>query len=149
MSLYRSHDIQIDNPEIFSAFTLVDITDSGECNPSKSTIPYRQAQNLNSLLQMLNMRSQLLSTNVRIDHNADLSEYNFGITEGKHTVWIMEFAVEQHDLWKKNNDSVYYANNDCNLIPIHTGLNETCDIKNMFITSNDINKNTYFISGTK
>ena len=61
-------------------YTLVDITDTGVNNPKGSTMEFRQAQNLNSLTQVLSMRTQPLHVTVTKIDNASMSEYDFGST---------------------------------------------------------------------
>ena len=56
-------------------YTLVDITDTGVNNPRGSTIEFRQSQNLNSLMQVLSMRTQPLHVTVTKFENTPMSEY--------------------------------------------------------------------------
>ena len=63
-------------PTEYNVFTLVDITDTNESNPKGGTKTYKQAQNLNSLIQCLSMRSQPLYPKVSVLTDQDLNVWS-------------------------------------------------------------------------
>ena len=130
---------------IYRAYTLVDITDTGDRNPSGSTCTYQQAQNFNTIQQILSMRGQLILSDVEIIDVPDVTYYQFGsMYQGSHRVWQLTFASDRPDLWANGNDVLYYARMDCDLTPIHTGLHETARIDDVFKTNDYSSLNLYF-----
>lgn len=127
------------------AFSLVDITNTGNSNPKGQTVEYLQAQNLNTLLQILGMRTQVVISSVTILKDQDLSNYKFGNNySGNGTVWMLKFASEKPDVWDRAASEMFYAYKDCHLTPIHVNLNETVVLENTFITTNTSARNLYF-----
>ena len=49
----------------FIAYTLVDITDSGNSDPKNSSVTFRQAQN-QTIIQALSLRTQLVLSSVDV-----------------------------------------------------------------------------------
>lgn len=75
----------------FAIYTLIDITNSKTTDP-KRRLPYSQAQNLNTILQLIDMRAQPLDW--RVTHvDKDITGEQFGFV-GKHTVWCVEITIE-------------------------------------------------------
>lgn len=130
-----------------SLYTLVDITDTGVNNPKGSTIEFRQAQNLNSLIQVLSMRTQPLYLTVTKLDNVSMSDYAFGSQyKDTHSVWKMTFATDAQDAYRSLDGEYTHLINDCNNVPIHTDLTETIKlIPSSLSTKNDVIKNIYFI----
>lgn len=132
------------NPTEYNVFTLVDITDTNESNPKGGTKSYKQAQNLNSLIQCLSMRSQPLYPKVSVLTDQDLNDYNFGIEfTGTATVWHMRFTSESASIWQHENDRVYYAMLDVDNVPIYTELDESINIYEHKLISRGRAKNIY------
>lgn len=147
MSLYRPNEVLGGDLDFIVAYTLIDITDTGYRNPKGSTVEYRQAQNLNTIIQILSMRTQLVISSVAKLDNQDLSQYNFGSNyNGSHSVWQLKFASEHANVWEKDGDKLYYAAHDCSNAPIHIGLTETVNTPNRFITDDNVDLNLYYIS---
>jgi hypothetical protein len=144
---YRPTEVLTGDTDFFQAYSLVDITDTGFYDPKNSTNPYKQAQNLNSLIQALSLRTQLVLSSVTILTNQDLADYNFGTDyTGLNTIWLFKFASEKVDSWQKGLDNVYFATDDVDKVPIFTGLDETATISNARIDTKSVNsKNLYFI----
>lgn len=143
--LSRPSEVLSGDLEFITAYTLVDITDTGNNNPKGMTLEYKQAQNLNTLIQVLSLRTQLVLSGTHMYESQDLTQYEFGTNySGTHTVWTFRFASEQPEIWKRESNPVYYAERDTNLVPIHTNLNETSSISNFFDTVNTGTKNIYF-----
>lgn len=147
MSLNRPTEVLSGDLDFFWAYTLVDITDTGYSNPKGNVKEHRQAQNLNTLIQILSLRTQLVISSVKILQNQNLSEYNFGTDyTGTHTVWQFKFASEKPDSWKKDTDSVYFAKSDCHGVPVNISLDETINTGNIFDVSSETTLNMYFES---
>lgn len=141
---YRPAEVVSGEVDFYRAYTLVDITDTGNSDPKGNTATFKQAQNLNSLIQTLSLRTQLILSSVSLYTFQDLNDYDFGSNHtGTHSIWTLKFATETTDVWNKDNDGVFLANADCHGIPINTDLDETALISNIFETS-DNNKNLYF-----
>lgn len=128
-------------------YTLVDITDTGVNNPKGSTMEFRQAQNLNSLTQVLSMRTQPLHVTVTKIDNASMSEYDFGSTfKDTHSVWKMAFVTDIEDAYKSGEGDYTHLINDCNNVPVHAELQETIKLNpSSLSTKNTQIKNIYFI----
>ena len=131
-------------PTEYNVFTLVDITDTNESNPKGGTKTYKQAQNLNSLIQCLSMRSQPLYPKVSVLTDQDLNDYDFGMEfTGTATVWHMRFTCEIENAWQRNDDRVYYAILDVDNVPIYSGLNESINVFEQKLISRGRAKNIY------
>lgn len=142
--LNRPGEVLTGNTTFYTAVTLVDITDSGNSDPKNSTPSFRQAQNLNTLIQVLSLRTQLVLSSVDTI-TADLSDYDFGTNySGEHAIWIFKFACETLDVYTKGNDNLYFAKDDADNVPIHLGLSETVDMPAMFNSKSTAEKNIYF-----
>lgn len=141
---YRPAEVLSGDNDFYSAYSLIDITDTGYTNPKDNLVPFKQAQNLNTLIQVLSLRTQLVLSSVELLEAVDINEYNFGSDySGTHNVWIFRFATETADVWRKGNDGLYFANNDCNGVPVHINLDETVATTNYFKTSGN-STNLYF-----
>lgn len=131
----------------YSAFTLVDISNSNITNYKSSDIlGYNQQQNLNTLIQLIGLRSQPIHYTVSVLSTQDLVNYSFGNRfVGLHTVWNLEFVSEHTDVFKYNDDDLYFLNTDCNDVAFTNKLNETVQFTiPVFNTNDEINKNLYF-----
>lgn len=132
----------------FTVFTLVDITDSGVKIPSpKNNIGYNQTQNLHVLIQTIGLRSQPMSLTVNKRENQSMSDYEFGsIFDGtKNTVWAVEFTTEHPYAWYKEGNPVWHLADDCNMVAIISGLDETQQFQSdVFVTEVSTHTNTYF-----
>lgn len=127
------------------AYSLVDITNTEYSNPKGNTLEYQQAQNLNTILQILGMRTQIVLSSVTVLEDQPMSDYKFGSEyTDNHTVWILKFASEKTGAWDRGATEMFYAYKDCHLTPIHADLNETAAIEHTFITTNTAHRNLYF-----
>ena len=132
-----------------SAFTIVDITDSGDSNPKGNSKTYRQSQNTNTLIQVLSMRTQLVLSSVTKLTSQDLADYDFGTNYiGTGTVWQLKFASEHDRTWQRDSDPVYWATTDCLGVPVNNSLDETHNTIAYFETVNAESKNLYFTSSS-
>lgn len=139
--LHRPGENLTGNIEFFTCLTLVDITDTGNSNPAAGT-PYEQAQNLNSLLQCVGLRSQPIMVSVDQITGEDLADYSFGSGfTGTHTVWVLKFATEH-----KGSVTVADLSADVEGLPVYTGLDETVTITGgVFRNASASAKNIYFV----
>lgn len=134
--------------EYFTAYTLVDITDSGVTNPnSGDTDGYNQAQNLNVLLQVISLRAQPIVVSITKRETQDMADYSFGSGyTGTQTIWITKFATEYKGAWAGNGNNTYHLDQDCDGVAITTGLDDTATLaENAFNTTDAVNKNLYFM----
>lgn len=129
-------------------YTLVDITNSQVTNSrSENTNGYNQQQNLNTLIQLIGLRSQPVYYTVTIDKQQDLVDYRFGNAyKGLHTVWKFEFATEHSDVYLKDDDPVHFLVEDCDGASFTPYLDETVNfLTNSFETKNPELLNIYFL----
>ena len=115
----------------FTAFTLVDITNTQQYNNhSKNNCMFLQQQNLNTLIQTISLRSQPLNTSINALLTQDIVNYEFGnCYTGLHTVWRLDFSIEHSNVFAYNNDKTSYLKNDSDGVAIYTNLEETVELK--------------------
>ena len=110
---------------LFTAYTLVDISNTQETKHDRNRLQFFQQQNLNTLVQTIGLRSQPLDIGVQAIMTQDIVDYGFGKQyQGLHTVWKMQFSIEHSEVLSDLSQLL----NDCNGIPIYTGLEETAEI---------------------
>lgn len=139
----RSGEYFSGNMDFFTVYTLVDITDTGASDPRiVPNIQYQQAQNLNSIIQLVSLRIQPVLVQVDVFNNEDMADYDFGSRfTGLNTVWLLKFATERAgftnpELLKKDADG----------LPIITSLQETAEfVTDVLDTFSAEQKNIYFI----
>lgn len=134
------------NTDFYTIYTLVDTTDSGVYNPKSNPIGFKQAQNLNTMMQLISLRTQPLLSSVSEIKNADVSEFNFGNDfTGLHSVWIIKFASSTEKAWFKDDDYTHWLRHDFNKTPVYGNLNNTAILNIEIIeTTNPDSLNTYF-----
>lgn len=131
----------------YAAYTLIDISNSNVTNfKSSDTLGYNQQQNLNTLIQLIGLRSQPIYYEVLILPTQNLVNYSFGNAfEGLHTVWKFEFISEHTDVFKFNDDNLYFLKHDCDEVAFINNLTETVKFKTPIFSTIDKNvKNLYF-----
>lgn len=139
----RSGEYFSGNMDFFTVYSLVDITDTGVSDPRiEPNTQYLQAQNLNSIVQLVSLRIQPVLVQVDVYLAEDMADYDFGSNfTGEQTIWVLKFATERAgftnaELLRKDGDG----------LPIITDLSETAtfdtDVINAF---SDTEKNIYFI----
>lgn len=126
--------------DLYTAFTLVDITNSNETRiKQRNTGQYYQQQNLNTLIQTIGIRSQPIDPKVSVIYTQDIVKYGFGTQfEGLHTVWKLDFGIEHTDVFKYKNNKFYHLINDTDGIAIITGLEETANISSRCFETVDL-----------
>ena len=130
----------------YTAYTLVDISNTTETKITRNKIAFLQQQNLNTLIQTVGLRSQPLEPSVTIKMTQDIVDYEFGNEyQGLHTVWQFDFSIEHSEIFKFKEQDSYHLYNDTDGIAIYKGLEETCKLKtSCFETKNKNNINLYF-----
>lgn len=130
-----------------TAFTLVDITDTGKIRVRDSnTREYHQQQNLNVLLQTIGLRSQPFNPVVTVMKNVRLSDMQFGdfYTDETATVWSLKFYVEHDMAWSDGEDQLALLKSDANGVAITSDLDNTLEFPiNIFDTVDNVN--LYFV----
>jgi len=133
--------------EKYTAYTLVDITNSKNTNSKSNNIQeYNQQQNLNTIIQLIGLRSQPIDYSIQQLNAQDLVNYCFGNQfKGLHTVWKFNFVVEHSRVYEQNNDPVYFLKSDFDGVAFTPHLNETVNfITATFETFNKEVINVYF-----
>ena len=145
MGISRPVEVLTGSTDFYTVYTLIDITDSGVLSPKVDAKGFFQAQNLNTFIQSISLRSQPVLSSVSILSATDLSDYEFGSNfTGIHNIWVLKFASETADAWKKDNDDVYFLKQDFDTMPIHITLDETAVINPESVDTSTISSNTYF-----
>lgn len=131
----------------YTVYSLVDITDTGMNNPKGGTLEFKQAQNLNSLMQVVGMRAQPQNVRVTILEQAAMSKYEFGTSfKGKKTVWQLTFSTDVQGAWSSMDGRTTHLINDCHNVPVYTSLNEAIKLDPEIFNTKDAQlKNIYFI----
>lgn len=126
-----------------TAFTLVDITDTGTVRVRDSnTREYHQQQNLNVLLQTIGLRAQPFDPVVTVMKNVPIASLNFGkfYTDETATVWILKFYVEHDMAWSDGEDQLAFLKTDANGVAITSDLDNTLEFPiNIFDTVDNVN----------
>ena len=131
----------------YTAYTLVDITNTGETRiKQNNTCRYYQQQNFNTLIQSIGLRSQPLEPIITVNMAQDVVEYGFGKQyQGLHTVWRIDFSIEHSNVFNFEGKEFYHLINDCDGIAIITGLEETAELNTRcFETTDPANVNVLF-----
>ena len=145
MGTSRPVEVLTGSTDFYTVYTLIDITDTGVVSPKGNSKGFFQAQNLNTFIQSISLRSQPVLSSVEKLDAEDVADHQFGSNfTGLHDVWVLKFASETADAWNKENNSVYMLNEDFNTTPIHGTLDETAIINPEIIDTSTVNKNTYF-----
>jgi len=145
MGISRPAEVLTGSTDFYTVYTLIDITDSGIVSPKVDAKGFFQAQNLNTFIQSVSLRSQPVLSSVTMLTAKDLSDYEFGSNfTGIHDIWVLKFASETRDAWRKDNDNVYLLKQDFDTMPIHITLDETAVINPESVDASTVNANTYF-----
>jgi len=145
MGTSRPAEVLTGSTDFYTVYTLIDITDTGVVSPKGNSKGFFQAQNLNTFIQSISLRSQPVLSSVEKLDAKDVSDYEFGSSfTGLHDIWVLKFASETADAWNKENNSVYMLDEDFNTMPIHGTLDETAIINPEIVDTKTVNKNTYF-----
>ena len=129
----------------FSLYTLIDITNTNVTNPKQSKQGFYQAQNLNSFVQTISLRTQPDILSVKSLGNKELKKFNFGKEYKKRKVWKIEFTCENPSAWTRDDNPTALLEQDFNMIPVHLGLKENTKFPQPIVdTVSNEHRNTYF-----
>lgn len=124
----------------FKIHTVVDITETNARRGQADKVSLDQQANYNTLIQTIGLRVNADPVSLTTDI-IDVSKIMFGdAIKGKQRVWTFEFDNPYEGAL-----SVDMLNNDFDLVPIITNLNETANIHNsIFCTKNPNDRNIIF-----
>ena len=130
----------------YTAYTLVDITNTNELKNKPNRYKFLQQQNLNTLIQTIGLRSQPLEPQVETLLAQDIVQYGFGKQyQGLHTVWRLNFSIEHSNVFDNNQNKTHYLKKDSDGVAIYTKLEETAEINTkVFETISPQYINLYF-----
>ncbi len=130
----------------YSAYTLIDITNTNVNQYKDQIMQSNQQQNLNTLIQSIGLRSQPIEPEVSMLMAQDIAEYGFGSAyQGLHTVWKLNFSTEHNDVYNKKGKKTFHLLNDCDGVAVYTNLEETAELRTKsFETFNNKLINLYF-----
>ena len=148
MGTSRPAEVLTGSTDFYTVYTLIDITDTGVVSPKGNSKGFFQAQNLNTFIQSISLRSQPVLSSVEKLDAEDVADHQFGSNfTGLHDVWVLKFASETADAWKKDNNDVYMLTEDFDKMPIHKDLDETVSIDPEIIDTNTVSREK--LSGSK
>ena len=129
-------------------YTLIDITktDVTKFTPELERMRNKQ-RNWETVVQILGLRTQIMSINQLKTETKDLSQHVFGSDyQDKQRVWTFEFEVEFENLYLNDQDPYSILKNDFAQSPIILGLDETAKPPMPLFYTDGPSKNIYFIS---
>lgn len=124
----------------FIIHTVVDITETNARRGQADKLSLDQQANYNTLIQTIGLRVNADPINLT-ESIKDVSELVFGdAIKGKQRVWTFEFDNPFEDALSPD-----LLNDDFDLVPVITNLNETANIHNsIFCTKNSNDRNIIF-----
>jgi len=131
-------------------YTLIDITktDVTKFTPELERMRNKQ-RNWETVVQILGLRTQIMSINQLKTETKDLSQHQFGSDyQDKQRVWTFEFEVEFENLYLQDHDHYGTLKNDFAHTPVILGLDETAPPPMPLFYTDGSSKNIYFISVT-
>jgi hypothetical protein len=129
-------------------YTLIDITktDVTKFTPELERMRNKQ-RNWETVVQILGLRTQIMSINQLKTETKDLSQHVFGSDyQDKQRVWTFEFEVEFENLYLNDQDPYAILKKDFAQSPIILGLDETAKPPMPLFYTDGPSKNIYFIS---
>jgi hypothetical protein len=129
-------------------YTLIDITKTNVTKFTPELERMRNKQrNWETVVQILGLRTQIMSINQLKTETKDLSQHVFGSDyQDKQRVWTFEFEVEFKDLYLNDQDPYGILKKDFAQSPIILGLDETVTPPVALFYTDGPSKNIYFIS---
>ena len=121
----------------------MDITQTNARRADGDKFAYSQQQNYNTLVNTMGLRTNILPlSDIKIE-DRELEPNEFGKEySGTHKVWSFPFEVEAEDSL-----SIEMLEQDFDLVPVITNLNETVKINNnVFRTNGAKDNNIRFIT---
>ena len=129
-------------------YTLIDITktDVTKFTPELERMRNKQ-RNWETVVQILGLRTQIMSINQLKTETKNLSQHVFGSDyQDKQRVWTFEFEVEFENLYLQDHDPYGILKKDFAQSPIILGLDETAKPPMPLFYTDGACKNIYFIS---
>jgi hypothetical protein len=129
----------------FTIHTVVDITETNARRGQADKLSLDQQANYNTLIQTIGLRANVDPISLT-ESIKDVSKLAFGdAIKGKQRVWTFEFDNPYEGAL-----TVDMLNDDFDLVPVITNLNETANIHNsIFCTKNPNDSNIIFETNDK
>ena len=124
----------------YEIITLVDITRSNARRDEIDPVKKNQQANFNSLLQAIELRSNVEWDKDPIKHTGVLPA---NTSDGKANHWRWQFTVEREAVFEKNNDPVALLREDLHGVPIIDGLEDTANLLPAALITSGKNINTW------
>jgi hypothetical protein len=125
-------------------YSLVDITQTNIV-ASVQTKERNQQRNFETLVQVLSLRTQLLTLSDPQIVSLDVTGSSFGSNyAGVQSVWTFKFSTEQEDVFKGSSRPYGTLEADFVNVPVITGLDETVAIPVPTFIVSGPNTNIYF-----
>lgn len=128
----------------YKLYTLVDISATKQYSYSNSNEKeYSKRQNFNTVLQTLELRSNIIYYNTpsQIEIKGSLIGFN---TDEIIRVWRFDFFTEHPDVFKVEDDIFYHLKKDFNFVPYINGLDELVTQNYYVFITEGSNKNIVF-----
>jgi hypothetical protein len=134
-----------ENINIYTLFTLVDITPTGVTRGPDS-LRRDQQRNWETVAQAIGLVAQPTEVQEVIAHtDMPMEWYEFGeFYEGPHTVWTWNFTVEHTDVFARGDNPVARLEELFEQVPVITGLEETAGFMLPIFYPYGAIKNIYF-----
>jgi hypothetical protein len=136
-----------DQRYIYQAYTLIDITPTGQTVYSREReLERNQQRNWETVLQLINLRTQteIIETSDTVKNIKDLNQV-FGINyTGLHKIWSFKFSVDYAEIYRDGADSYGLLKSDFKLTPIILDLTETAEPEMPLFYTSGPWKNVYF-----
>jgi hypothetical protein len=134
--------------QVITAFTLVDITQTGVIRDTDGReLERNQQRNWETVLQCIGIRAQPMNIQMPpgpIEH-AEMKNYEFGeFFTGEHKVWAFSFSVEHPDVFHDGKSRLGYLEDSFNEVPIISYLTETARFMLPIFYTHGAIKNIYF-----
>ena len=124
----------------FCIQTLVDITETRARRQDEDKFAYKQEANFQTVLQTIGMRTNLSYNKSPVFDNTTIGKMSFcDKYKGKQQLWTFEFEVESEGAL-----TLEMLNEDFDLIPIITGLNETVKLEQALFRTTPGERNIIF-----
>jgi len=123
----------------YKLITLVDITRTNSVRTESSQLKVNQQANFNSLVQAIELRSN-------VEWQADPKKYTGSLPRplvGKAVHWIWEFECEREEIFLHDNDPTGLLKIDLHGVPIIPLLEDSVDIHPAIFQTKGDNANTW------
>ena len=137
------------NIDVYSLYTLVDITPTGVTRGPDS-LRRDQQRNWETVVQAIGLLAQpteLVEVERQIDISLEWAEFG-EFYQGRHTVWAWRFTAEHSDVFAKGDNPVARLEELFDQVPVITGLEETARFMLPIFYPYGAIKNIYFKKNT-